>query len=127
MRRIGLPLLILATVAGCARDTAEFSVGGPQTEYSALGQDPGWALRIDRDQLAYTADGGRTRLSVARPVAIATAGGQRYQTSRLVVDIVPNACDDAISGSGFPDVVIVTAAGRTSRGCGGPRLPERSF
>ena len=53
-----------------------------------------------------------------------TATGPRYATSRLVVDVALGACRDAVSGSGFPDAVTVSAGGRTVRGCGGPRLIE---
>ena len=99
--------------------------GAPQVEYSALGQEPAWALRIDRDRIAYTGDDGRTRVSVARPQVEVTAAGPRYVTSRLTVDVALGACRDAISGSGFPDAVTVSSGGRTVRGCGGPRLIER--
>ncbi len=113
-----LPLLVLAA---CAAEEEEPVVGAPQTEYSALGQEPGWALRIDRDRIAYTGDYGDTRITVARPAAVPTTTGTRYQTSRITVDIMPGRCNDAMSGRGFEDSVTVFAAGRTVRGCGGAR------
>ena len=115
------PLLL----AACATDDEEPLTVAPQVEYSALGQEPAWALRIDRDRIAYTGDDGRTRVSVTRPRVEVTAAGPRYATSRLVVDVALGACRDAVSGSGFPDAVTVSAGGRTVRGCGGPRLIER--
>lgn len=120
-------LLFFPLLAACANRDDEPPTGAPQTEYSALGQEPGWALRIDRDRISYTGDYGETRISVARPLPLATAGGQRYATSRIVVDIVPGRCNDAMSGSGFADTVIVSAGGKTVRGCGGNRLPESGF
>ncbi len=121
-------LILLPLLAGCSGTLDEF--GPPlasQTEYSALGQEPGWTLRIDRDQIAYAGDYGETRITVARPLPVATPSGRRYASSRLVVEIVPGTCRDAMSGSGFEDTVIVSAGGRTVRGCGGERLPEDGF
>jgi uncharacterized membrane protein len=119
-----LILLPLLLVAACAMEEEEAIVGAPQTEYSALGQEPGWALRIDRDRIAYTGDYGETRITVARPAAIPTTTGTRYQTSRITVDITPGRCNDAMSGRGFEDMVTVIAAGRTVRGCGGARRTD---
>lgn len=121
-------LILLPLLAGCAADDlsdAEAPVGAPQVEYSALGQEPGWTLRIDRDRIAYAGDGGRTRIAVARPPAQATVAGRRYATSRLTIDIAAGECRDAISGRGFSDRVTVIAGGRAVRGCGGDRLIER--
>lgn len=121
-------LILLPLLAACSGIDSDFEpAAAPQTEYSALGQEPGWALRIDRDRIAYTGDYGETRITVARPLVIATATGRRYETSRIVIDIVPGACRDAMSGRGFEDTVIVSAAGKTVRGCGGARLPETGF
>lgn len=116
---------VLLSLAGCAATNHEVPTGTPQVEYSALGQEPGWTLRIDRDRIAYAGDGGRTRIAATRPPAQATATGRRYATDRMVVDIAPGACRDGMSGRGFADSVAVTARGRTVRGCGGERLVER--
>ncbi len=121
-------LILLPLLVACTGTNDAFGPPpAPQTEYSAVGQEPGWALRFDRDRINYTGDYGETRITVARPLPVATPSGRRYATSRLVVDIVPGACRDAMSGSGFEDTVIVTAGGRTVRGCGGNRLPEDGF
>lgn len=114
-------------LGACATRGDDVASGAPQTEYSALGQEPAWALRIDRDRISYNGDGGRTRITVARPVSVATAVGQRYVTTRIVVDIVPGGCDDTLEGSGWNDRVVVSLGGRTLRGCGGPRLPDSRF
>ena len=122
MAKIAMPALLL--LAGCATTDEEPLTVAPQVEYSALGQEPAWALRIDRDRISYTGDNGRTRIGVARPRVEVTAAGPRYATSRLTVDVALGACRDAVSGSGFPDAVTVSVGGRTVRGCGGPRLIE---
>lgn len=120
-------LLIMLATVGCARDGDDIPVGAPQTEYSALGRAPDWALRFDRERISFTGDGGETRITVERPVPVPTPLGQRYPTNRIVVDVVPGTCDGALSGSGFEDRVIVTLAGRTFRGCGGNRVAESGF
>lgn len=120
-------LILLPLLAACAADVEDVPEGAPQTEYSALGRTPDWALRFDRDRISFTGDGGDTRITAARPVAVQTAAGQRYAADRIVVDIVPGACDGALSGSGFDDRVVITLAGRTLRGCGGNRILETGF
>lgn len=119
-------ILILAPLllAACATGEEEPLTGAPQTEYSAIGQEPGWTLRIDRNRIAYAGDYGDTRISVDRPLPVATPTGRRYETARIVVDIVPGGCRDAMSGRGFEDTVTVSAGGKTVRGCGGARLVE---
>lgn len=118
-------ILVPLLLAGCA-NRSEPRTGAPQVEYSALGQEPGWTLRIDRERIRYAGDNGQTRIAVARPIVQATAFGTRYATTRVVVDIAPGGCRDAISGSGFTDTVVVTTGGRQLRGCGGERLIERA-
>ena len=120
-------LLAMTMATACARGEEEVLTSTPQAEYSAIGQEPGWALRIDRDRIAYTGDYGDTRITVARPPVVRTAAGRQYATGRLIVDIVPGRCNDAMSGSGFEDQVTVRAGGKTVRGCGGRRLMETGF
>lgn len=120
-------ILILAPLllaAACARGEKEPPAGAPQVEYSAIGQEPGWTLRIDRERITYTGDYGDTRISVARPEPRTTFNGHRYETSRIVVDITHGRCNDAMSGRGFEDQVLVIARGKTVRGCGGARRVE---
>lgn len=117
-------ILAMLLLGGCTTGDEELEAGTPQTEYAAIGQAPGWTLRIAGDRIAFAGVG--PRIDVARPAVETTATGRRYATSRLIVDIVPGACRDAMSGSGFADTVTVGAAGRTLRGCGGPRLVQRN-
>lgn len=123
MAKIVISALLL--LGGCAATNERVPAGAPQVEYSAIGQEPGWTLRIDRDRIIYSGDYGRTRISQTRPLAEIRGVRRRYATSRLVVEIAPGECRDAMSGQGFVDGVSVTAGGRTLRGCGGERLVER--
>ncbi len=53
-----------------------------------------------------------------------TFNGHRYETPRLIVDLSHGRCNDAMSGHGYSDQVMVIADGETYRGCGGDRRPE---
>lgn len=117
-------ILIPLALAACTRGADEPPTGAPQVEYSAIGQEPGWALRIDRERIEYTGDYGETRITASRPAAVATATGRRFETSRIVVDIAHGRCNDAMSARGFEDRVTVTAGGKTVRGCGGSRRTD---
>jgi uncharacterized membrane protein len=92
--------------------------------YRAVGQEPGWTLAIVGARIDYVGDYGETRISVPRPDPRTTFNGRRYETGRLTVDITYARCNDAMSGHGYEHQVMVTADGRTVRGCGGTRRPE---
>ncbi|MGQ0558195.1 MAG: hypothetical protein ACT4OE_01205 [Sphingosinicella sp.] len=89
-----------------------------------MGQEPGWNLTISADRIDYLGDYGETRISVRRPDPIARQGGRRFETGRLVIDIVNLRCNDDMSGHGYTDQVTVSADGRTVTGCGGTRRPD---
>lgn len=92
--------------------------------YSALGQEPGWALRIGGGRIDYAGNYGEKKINVARPEPQPVPNGRRYVTPRLTVDIVYERCNDAMSGFGFEHQVTVTADGETYKGCGGARKSE---
>ena len=89
--------------------------------YTARGQEPGWALTIDRGRIDYRGHYGEKRIVVRRPEARTTFNGHRYETPRLIVDVTHSRCNDAMSGHGYADQVMVIADGETFRGCGGER------
>jgi uncharacterized membrane protein len=92
--------------------------------YAALGQEPGWVLKIGGGRIDYTGNYGEKRIEVARPEPRPNANGRRYVTPRLTVDITYTRCNDAMSGFGFEHQVTVTADGETYKGCGGARKKE---
>jgi uncharacterized membrane protein len=93
----------------------------PHEVYRALGQEPGWNLTVANGRIDYVGDYGETRISVPRPAPRTTFNGHRYETQRLTVDVTHGRCNDAMSGFGFADQVMVIADGKTVRGCGGER------
>ena len=92
--------------------------------YSALGQEPGWALKIGGGRIDYTGNYGEKKINVARPDPRPSINGRRYVTERLTVDITYARCNDAMSGFGFEHQVMVIADGETYKGCGGARKKD---
>jgi len=70
---------------------------------------------------------GRLRLPCRHD---ATPGGdagdlQRARAgARLIVDVTHGRCNDAMSGQGFSNKVMMIADGETYRGCGGERRTD---
>jgi uncharacterized membrane protein len=96
----------------------------PEESYAALGQEPGWALKIAGGRIDYTGNYGDKKIEVARPEPRPSLDGRRYVTPRLTVDITYARCNDAMSGFGFEHQVTVIADGETYKGCGGARKKE---
>lgn len=114
--------VMLAALAACAYPAMTNSA--PQEAYRAVGQEPGWVLNIANGRIDYLGDYGETRINVPRPDPRTSFNGHRYETQRLIVDVTRTSCNDAMSGHGYADTVIVIADGRTVRGCGGERQPQ---
>jgi heat shock protein HslJ len=113
---------IIALAGGCMQPAATLPAGSLEG-YTARGQEPGWALTIANGRIDYVGNYGEKRINVARPDPRTSFNGHRYETPRLVVDITNGRCNDAMSGHGFADTVVVIADGETYRGCGGERRP----
>jgi uncharacterized membrane protein len=90
--------------------------------FRAVGQEPGWILRIFRDIVTYEADYGERTITVNTPAVEEFEGGRRYETEALIVEIRDESCNDAMSGAPYPATVTVTESGRPPlQGCGGPQ------
>lgn len=88
--------------------------------FRAIGQEPGWIVRIYPDITIYEADYGERRLTVNTPEVEEIEGGRRYVTDALIVEIMDTACSDTMSGAEYPASVIITEDGRVPlQGCGG--------
>ena len=92
--------------------------------YTARGQEPGWAVTISGGRIDYIGNYGEKRITVARPSPRGSFNGYRFETPRLTIDITYGRCNDAMSGHGYADQVMVIADGETYRGCGGARRPD---
>ena len=96
----------------------------PQANYVAHGQEPGWSLTIADGKIDYVGNYGDKHIALPAPEPRTTFNGHRYETQRLIVDITHGRCNDAMSGQGFADQVMVIADGETYRGCGGERRTD---
>jgi uncharacterized membrane protein len=117
-------LLVLATGA-CTYPPVTTDPPPPAAQtYTARGQEPGWVLTISGDRIDYLGNYGEKRINVPRPAPRTTFNGHRYETDRLIVDVTHGRCNDAMSGHGYADQVMVIADGETYRGCGGDRRTD---
>ncbi len=94
-------------------------------DFRAVGQEPGWQLEVRKgSEMRFTYDYGKgTAVTPAPRTQVDAQSGTRTLHARseatdLKVEIVPVACNDAMSGRPFPATVTVTLNGRTFRGCG---------
>jgi uncharacterized membrane protein len=94
-------------------------------DFRAVGQEPGWQLEIRTGlemRLTYDYGEGSAVTPAARAVLDPRTGTRsfhaRTEANDLRVEIVPVACEDAMSGRPYPATVTVTLNGRSFRGCG---------
>ena len=123
MARAMKALLLVLPLCACAA-AAPPPAHADQERYEALGNEPGWHLAIADGRIDYVGDYGETKLSVRRPDPRPSFNGRRYVTPRLTLDLTYARCNDAMSGRGYEHQVMVTAGGKTAKGCGGARRPD---
>jgi putative lipoprotein len=97
------------------------------TDFRAVGQEPGWLLEIRkaREMRLITAYGADTAVTPVPPDRTDSATGARIyhavtEAHDLLVLIQPTACTDVMSGESYETTVTITLDGRDLRGCGGP-------
>lgn len=96
-------------------------------KYIARGNEPGWIVTIDTQNVVYEGDYGQTRITVPAPEGRPSFNGMRYVTDRLTIDITYSSCVDDMSGMRFADTVLVIADEKQFQGCGGRPLPPESL
>lgn len=115
-----LPLTACQTVAPSA-PTA------PETYFTARGNEPGWIVRFDKNEIAFEGDYGATKITVPKPEGRPSFNGMRYVTDRLTVDVTHATCTDDMSGLRYAETVTILANGKEFKGCGGRNLPPESL
>ena len=97
------------------------------TDFRAVGQEPGWLLEIRKAQemRLITDYGADTAVTPVPPGQTDTATGARTyhavtEAHDLQVLIHPTGCTDAMSGESYETTVTITLDGRAYHGCGGP-------
>jgi putative lipoprotein len=92
----------------------------PGVRFRAVGQEPGWILKISASRLHFEGDYGQRTVSVPRSAVVvdSTTGRRTYRADRLTVVVEDTLCTDAMSGEPFSHAVTVTVDGDAYRGCG---------
>src|SRR5690606_6437456 len=92
--------------------------------WSAAGNEPGWRLTVDNEQMSLLWNYGENQASLPRAEpTIITNGGRRYHARNdehdLRVDVTDRLCRDTMTGMPYPGEVTLTIDGETLSGCGG--------
>ncbi len=98
-----------------------------QVYFTARGNEPGWIVRLDSENIRFEGDYGETKITVAKPEGRPSFNGMRYLTDRLTVDVTHATCTDGMSGQRYAETVTVLANGKAYKGCGGRNLPPESL
>lgn len=117
-------LLALMAISTACETTQTSSAGqGPELPLTARGQEPGWLLKVDRDQLALEYQYGQKSFSAPTPKPQSIPDGWRYSVTSndqlIALDIKHRYCTDAMSGMPYPYTAEVTIDDETLKGCGG--------
>jgi heat shock protein HslJ len=120
-----LAILCLWSLAGC--QSAVLESAEPKAHFTARGNEPGWIVRFDSENIIFEGDYGETKITVAKPEGRPSFNGMRYLTDRLTVDVTHATCTDVMSGQRYAETVAVLANGKEYKGCGGRNLPPESL
>jgi heat shock protein HslJ/uncharacterized lipoprotein YbaY len=99
--------------------------GGEATQapWTATGNEPGWRLTIDGENLTLRWHNGQDEAVLPRAEPNPAAGGRSYVSSddahELRVDVTERLCRDNMTGMPYPEEVTVNIDGSTLSGCGG--------
>ncbi|PHR16791.1 MAG: hypothetical protein COA41_13475 [Sphingopyxis sp.] len=121
---IALSSLALLALTACG-ETAEAPVVEEKLgDYSALGTEPGWAVDIENDEIAFSSQNGKDfTLPVERTKKTASGWEVRgfSDTSNINIYISSGeTCSDGMSDRSYADTVKVQASEvGTLNGCGG--------
>ncbi|ABM61859.1 META domain-containing protein [Halorhodospira halophila] len=99
-------------------------LGTVDQSFVARGQEPGWMLRMDGEQLRLLADYGQVEVTAEQPAPETTDAGQRYTAETddgrsLEVVVEQALCADLATGMPHPYRVHYQLDGEGHRGCGG--------
>ncbi len=117
---LGTVMLVRARPAGQSQPGAG---QGEAPELTARGNEPGWSLTIDREDMTLKWNYGENEAVVPRTEPTVTSDGRSYMSAtaehNLRADVVDRLCRDSMSGMPHPHEVTVTIDGETLSGCGG--------
>jgi heat shock protein HslJ len=121
------------TLTGCStgRATAAATPAAAQvqapatarTPFRATGNEPGWRLDIDANEMTLLTNFGQDRLVAPTPKAEDSGTTTKYvartDQGDLTATVVDRLCVDSMSGMPHPQSVTVVAGGKVLTGCGG--------
>lgn len=91
--------------------------------FIARGNEPGWRLGLDADNMTLVTQYGAKRLVAPRPAAQRTNTFTRYaaraEGSDITVTILDRLCKDTMTGMPYPNAVEIVLDGQRLAGCGG--------
>ena len=94
-----------------------------QLAWTATGNEPGWRLTIDGENMTLRWNYGQDEAVLPRPESMLHPGGRSYLSSdaahELRVDVAERTCRDNMTGMPYPEEVTVSIDGSTLSGCGG--------
>lgn len=98
--------------------------GTPQLPLLAVGQEPGWILKLTEDDLDLSYQYGEKRFQAPSPGPEPMDQGYRYTASsaegqELVLQVRDLYCTDSMSGMPYPYTATVTIENRVLEGCAG--------
>lgn len=128
-----LSITVMATVLALSACTTQSTTPSPSTNttnkamislpFQALGNEPGWSVRIDASQQAEVLlDYGERTFTVALPTPEYSYAGTHYRSTYnqqpLALDILHATCSDTMSDTVYDYKAVLQVEGRVLRGCG---------
>lgn len=105
---------------------ANAAQGPGEILFRAVGNEPGWALTVGREQMDYAGDYGETRISEPTPPGFSPKAGT-WRSGQLELTIAAGPCSDGMSDLIYRLTVRLKADGKTVNGCGGGTIPSASL
>lgn len=94
--------------------------------FTAIGNEPGWMLRMSTEQLELTTDYDQNTISLPTPQVKQILGGYQFHTKNddhsATLTVHKKLCYDSMTGRPFPAWITLELDGETLQGCGGDPL-----
>lgn len=126
MKKIILIGAASLTLASCQTIPDAPVPSGDLVPYKALGTEPFWSLKINKEGMVFEHDGVR-RVSAKDVQARPSFNGWRYTSPKISADVTFTPCSDGMSEWTYMDTVTVMVDKKEYRGCGGGIVPPETL
>ncbi|NEX17688.1 MAG: hypothetical protein C1943_13945 [Halochromatium sp.] len=111
----------LVSLSGQTLPECVAAVPVEKAPFRARGNEPGWSLEINGDQLQLTLDYGAREIKakLPSPISIDTAKVYQLPEQNLSLRISGQRCSDTMTGMPYPNRVLLELEDRHLSGCGG--------